>query len=74
MGARFRLIGIASQRTADWVSRVSVIIKNEIGMSARATEPAVDLVPVLFDRRPHGALGRFAIGPGGRGGDIALMT
>jgi hypothetical protein len=56
------------------VSRVTVIIKNQIGMSARTTEPAVDLVAVLFDRGPHGALGRFAIGPGGRGNDIVLMT
>jgi hypothetical protein len=74
MRTRLGLIGIAIQCATDRVGRVSIIIDHQIRMPYRAVEPAVDLLPVLFDRRANCALGTFAICPRRCGGDIALVT
>ena len=43
-------------------------------MASGTIQPALELVAILGKCRAHGALGGFAIGPGGSGGNVAFVT
>jgi hypothetical protein len=51
----------------------AVVIKNQVRMSSRSVEPALDAVPGLGDGFPNGALGGGPIGIGGSPGNVSLF-
>src|SRR5262249_28229123 len=70
----FRLIGIAPQGSPNRLRRIAVVVDYKIGMTAFATEPAIDLGAILFQRTSDGSCGRLQIGPSGGGGDVSFMA
>jgi hypothetical protein len=56
------------------VGGVAVVIEQEVGMAAFAIQPALDLSAVLFEPGSDCMFRGVPIGPGGGGGDVALVT
>jgi hypothetical protein len=52
----------------------SVIIDDEVWMSPRSVQPAINFVSILLEGDAHGTFGGLAIGPRRCGADVVLAA
>ena len=70
MRARLGCFLTTTQRAADGMRRVAIIIEHQVRVPARPRKPAGNFIAVLFEYGAHNALGRFTIRVSRSGGDV----
>src|SRR5689334_7710552 len=70
MRARLRCFLTTTQRAADGMRRVAIIIEHQVRVPARTGKPAGNFIAVLFEYGAHNTFRRFAIRVSRGGGDV----